>query len=90
MHEMGEFILLMAQETSARQGVQAEADVRHGSVSEEVINLCHELEAAYLVLGRPRFEQEDAVFTQELLREFVERTEEQTGAKVVFAGEGDE
>jgi nucleotide-binding universal stress UspA family protein len=84
MHQMGEFILLMAQETAARQGVNAEADVRHGSVSEELIGLCHELKAAYLVLGRPMIEQEDTVFTQDLLGAFVEATEEQTGAKVVF------
>lgn len=88
MHEMGEFILLMAQETSAGQGITAEGVVRHGSVGEEVIGLCHELEAEYLVLGKPRVGQEDTVFTHELLRKFVVRTEEQTGATVVFP-EGD-
>ena len=88
MHEMGEFILLMAQETCARQAITAEGVVRHGSVAEEVISLCHELEADYLVLGKPRVEQEDTVFTHDLLREFVARTEEQTGATVVFP-EGD-
>jgi nucleotide-binding universal stress UspA family protein len=86
MHQMGEFILLMAQETAARQGISAEGVVRHGSVGEELIGLCHELEADYLVLGKPKVEREDAVFTQELLREFVARTEEQTGAKVVLPG----
>lgn len=84
MHEMGEFILLMAQETAARQGIHAEGIVRHGSVGEEVIGLCHELEANYLVLGKPKVEREDAVFTQDLLREFVARTEAQTGATVAF------
>ena len=84
MREMGEFILLMAQETSARQGVTAEGVVRHGSVGEELIGLCQELEADYLVLGKPRVEQEDTVFTHDLLHEFVARTEEQTGATVVF------
>jgi hypothetical protein len=81
---MGEFILLMAQEKSARHGISAERVVRHGSVGEELIGLCHELEANYLVLGRPEVEREDTVFTQELLCEFVERTEAQTGATVVF------
>jgi hypothetical protein len=84
MHQMGEFILLMAQETAARQGIIAEGVVRHGNVGAELIGLCHELEAGYLVLGKPRVEQEDTVFTHDLLREFVARTEEQTGAKVVF------
>ena len=88
MRQMGEFILLMAQETAARQGISAEGVVRHGSVGEELIGLCQELEADYLVLGKPKVEQEDTVFTQELLRRFVARTEEQTGARVVFP-EGD-
>ena len=88
MHEMGEFILLMAQETAARQDISAEVVVRHGGVGEELIGLCHELKADYLVLGKPNVEQEDSVFTQDLLRQFVARTEEQTGATVVFP-EGD-
>lgn len=85
---MGEFILLMAQETSARQGISAEGVVRQGSVSEELIGLCHELQADYLVLGKPKVEQEDTVFTEDRLRDFVMRTQEQTGASVVFP-EGD-
>lgn len=87
MHQMGEFILLMAQETSARQGISADGVVRHGSVGEELIGLCHELQADYLVLGKPRVEQEDAVFTEDRLRDFVARIEEQTGARVVFPQE---
>ena len=84
MHQMGEFILLMAQETAARQDISAEGVVRHGNVAEELIGLCHELEADYLVVGKPKVDREDTVFTQELLREFVVHTEEQTGATVVF------
>lgn len=88
MHQMGEFILLMAQDSAARKDIRAEGVVRHGNVAEEVIRLCHELEAEYLVVGRPKVEQENTVFTQELLHEFARRTEEQTGATVVFP-EGD-
>ena len=84
MHEMGKFILLLAQEWASRQGISAEGVVRHGNVGEELIGLCHELEADYLVLGRPEVEQEDTVFTHDLLGEFVARTEELTGARVVF------
>jgi nucleotide-binding universal stress UspA family protein len=87
MHQMGEFILLMAKETSARQGISAEGVVRHGTVGEELIRLCHELGADYLVLGMPKVEQADTVFTQDLLDEFVARTEEQTGARVVLPEE---
>ena len=84
MSQMGEFILLTAQDAAERQGVTAEGVVRHGNVGEEIINLCHDIAADYVVMGMPRFQQEDTVFTQEMLQRFVQRTEEQTGAKIVF------
>lgn len=89
MHQMGEFILLTAQNRATRQGVTAQTVVRHGNVRDEIIGLCHELEAGYLVLGWPRFRREDSVFTQDLLTQFIERTEQQTGAKVVLPERGD-
>jgi nucleotide-binding universal stress UspA family protein len=88
MSQMGEFILLMAQDAAARQGVEARGVIRHGDVGEEIIGLCHELQADYLVLGKPKVEQGDTFFTEELLHQFVAHTEEQCGAKVVFP-EGD-
>jgi nucleotide-binding universal stress UspA family protein len=87
MGQMGEFILLMAQDAATRQGVEARGVIRHGDVGEEIIGLCHELHADYLVLGRPRVEQEDAAFTEERLHQFVAQTEEQCGATVVFPEE---
>jgi nucleotide-binding universal stress UspA family protein len=84
MHQMGEFILLSAQDSAAAQGITAQGVVRHGNVGEEIINLCHELNADYLVLGRPQVQREDTVFTQELLKRFIQRTEEQTGARVIL------
>ena len=84
---MGEFILLMAQEAAARQRISAEGVVRHGNVGEELAALCHEIKADFLVLGRPKVEHEDAVFTHEKLEQFIERIEEQTGAMVVLPDE---
>jgi nucleotide-binding universal stress UspA family protein len=88
MHQMGEFILLAAQDTAAAGGITAQGVVRHGDVGEEIIDLCREMGADYLVLGRPKVQHEDSVFSQEELRRFVEQTEEQTGAKVILP-EGD-
>jgi nucleotide-binding universal stress UspA family protein len=88
MHQMGEFILLAAQSSAKSQGVAAEGLVRHGKVGEEIIGLCLELAAEYLILGRPRGQQEDNVFTQALLTQFIERTEQQTGAKVILSQGG--
>jgi nucleotide-binding universal stress UspA family protein len=86
MHQMGEFILLTAQTAAAGQGVTAEGIVRHGNVGEEIISLCHDLGADYLVLGQPQIERERSVFTEDLLKQFIERTEVQTGAKVILPG----
>ena len=87
MRQMGEFILLMAQQMADRQGISAEAVIRHGNVGAELVTFCHEIEAAYLVLGRPKVERGDAVFTQERLDQFVEYIKEQTGAMVIFPEE---
>lgn len=89
MHQMGEFILLTAESSAAAQGVTAQGVVRHGNVEKEIIGLCHELAADYLVLGRPRVQHEESVFTQDLLQQFIEQTEEQTGAKVVLSDRDD-
>ena len=87
MDQMGDFILLMAKDEAARQGVEAQGVIRHGNVLDEIVALCRELQAGYLVLGHPKIGREDTVFTHEQLQRFVARIEEQTGAKVVLAGE---
>jgi nucleotide-binding universal stress UspA family protein len=84
MHQMGEFILLAAQDTAAAGGITAQGVVRHGDVGGEIIDLCREMGADYLVLGRPKVQHADSVFSHEELRRFVEQTEEQTGAKVIL------
>jgi len=86
MQQMGEFILLTAQTTAAAQGVNAEGVVRHGDVVGEITGLCHEIDADYLILGRPqgREDDEESVFTQDMFKQFVAQIEEQTGARVVL------
>jgi nucleotide-binding universal stress UspA family protein len=85
MRQMGEFILLSAQAQAAAQGVTAQGVVRSGNVGEEITQLCHEIAADYLVLGKPRTHREESLFTDRLLAEFVEQTEAQTGARVILA-----
>jgi nucleotide-binding universal stress UspA family protein len=87
MHQMGEFILSVAQDSAAAQGITAQGVVRHGKIREEIINLCHDLAAEYLVLGQPRVQREEHIFTHDQLTEFIERTETETGAKVVLSKE---
>jgi nucleotide-binding universal stress UspA family protein len=88
MHQMGEFILLSAQTQAIDKGIPAERVVRQGNVREEIIELCRSLEADYVVLGRPRGEDETAdVFTHDRLNQFARHIEQESGAKVVFARE---
>jgi nucleotide-binding universal stress UspA family protein len=84
MQQMGEFILLTAQASAQAQGIEAQGDIRHGVVTHEINNLCHEIQADYLVIGRPKFHLEDSLFTEKLLAEFIERVEAQTGARVIL------
>lgn len=85
MEEMGEFILLAARSQAAEKDVVAEGLVRHGQVGEEIIKLCNELSARYLVLGRPQLaEDEGNVFSHTRLKSFAELVAEQTGATVVM------
>ncbi len=86
MREMGEFILLTAQDTAAQQGVQAQGDVRHGAVGEQIIALCREVGAEYVVLGAPQRRDESDVFGEDRLHRFARSITEQTGARVVIAG----
>ena len=87
MAQMGEFILLLAQTKAEAQGVTAQGAIRHGQVTEEIAAQCHVISADYLVIGQPRFEQEDNVFTAARHAAFIEHIEAQTGATVVLPQE---
>ena len=84
MQKMGEFILLTAQAAAQAKGVEAQCIVRHGDVTEEISGLCHDIQADYLVVGRPQFHLEDSLFTESRLADFIKGIEEQTGAAVVL------
>ncbi len=88
MRQMGEFILLAAQSKALVEGVTAERVIRQGNVGEEIVNLCRELAADYLVMGWPQIEQEESLFTRERLQAFIRDTEERTGARVVLSEGG--
>ena len=85
MQQMGEFILLSAQASAEENGIESDGIIRNGKVRDELISLCHELKTDYLVLGQPKIEREDSLFSQEMLKQFVERTERETGARVILA-----
>jgi nucleotide-binding universal stress UspA family protein len=85
LDQMGEFILLMAQEQAKGKNVSAEGVIRHGQVREEIIGLVKEVQANYVVLGVPQGEEENDVFVKGKIGEYGKRIETETSAKVIFA-----
>jgi K+-sensing histidine kinase KdpD len=85
MRAMGEFICLKAQIEAKREGVQADIAVREGNVTKEIITLCHEVEADYVILGRPHGEHATNIFDLERLKKFGQTLETQTGAEVIYS-----
>jgi len=90
MQELGEFILLTAQAQAEREGATAAGVIRAGDVvGDEIIGLCHELTADYVILGRPKAATERNVFTHEEIDQFGYHIQQETGAKVIYpTGDG--
>ena len=86
--QMGEFILLAAQEKAQAHGVNTEAIIRQGDVGDEIVSLADELNADYIVLGTPVGDDEKNVFLMERLEEFSAKLERESGAKVILSETG--
>ena len=85
MREMGEFILITAQSKAQSEGVPAEGIVRQGNIREEIISLCLETDARYVVLGKPKIQsEEENVFTKEHLDEFAQNLKMESGVEIVL------
>ncbi|MGD2158733.1 MAG: universal stress protein [Anaerolineales bacterium] len=85
MEAMGEFILLNAQTRAEAQGIATEAAIRHGQVGDEIIKLCKEINANYVILGRPKEQDKENVFTHDRLSTFTQHIESESGAKIILA-----
>jgi len=85
LHEMGEFILSTAQAQAESQGVPTEGFIRNGQVVDEIIQLCQEVEADYVILGQPKGQKDENLFTQERLSVVGQHIEEESRAKVILA-----
>lgn len=87
IEEMGEFILLSAQEQAHNEGVEAESIIRDGKVVDEIITCCEEIKPNFVILGRPQEDSEDNLLTLERLYAFAERIEEACHAQVIYTPE---
>jgi nucleotide-binding universal stress UspA family protein len=88
MHEMGEFILLLASSRAEQQNVPVKTFVRQGEFKDQLIQLCQELNADYVVMGRPKSRKDTALFTSQQLNDFVNLLEAETGASVILVEMG--
>jgi len=77
--KMGEFLLLMAKERAAEQGVEAETICREGEFREKLKDAAREEEASLVVLGRPA--DEESVFQLAGLEAFAAEIESETGVE---------
>jgi nucleotide-binding universal stress UspA family protein len=89
LHDMGEFILLSAQEQAAEAGVQTEGVIREGRVVEEVISYCAEQNPLYVILGQPDEEREDNLLSLERLQVFTDRIKAVCQAQVILSSNSD-
>jgi nucleotide-binding universal stress UspA family protein len=88
MHEMGEFILLLASAKAEAQNLTVKTFVRRGEVREQMIKLCQELNADFVVMGQPHRRKDTDLFTSQKLKDFVHLIEAETGASVILVEMG--
>jgi nucleotide-binding universal stress UspA family protein len=80
--KMGEFLLLMAQERAAAQGISAQTIVREGKLRAEMVRVARELKVDLIVLGHPVDRHEQAIFDETALQAFATSLQAITGAEV--------
>jgi nucleotide-binding universal stress UspA family protein len=80
--KLGKFLLLMAQERAAAQGISAQTVVREGRLRAELVGAARELEVDLIVLGRPVDRHQEAVFDDTALQAFAVSLQTITGAEV--------
>jgi nucleotide-binding universal stress UspA family protein len=89
MHEMGKAVLGAAHARATAQGATARGVMRHGSVGDEIVSLCRDLGADYVVLGGPNGQQAGSIFTEGLLRRLSEQVKREAGSQVFLIKHGD-
>lgn len=83
--EMGEFILLSAQEQAAQGGAESEGVIREGRVVDEIIDFCQEQDPSHVVLGRPEEGGESNLLTNERMQAFADRIKAVCQANVIYS-----
>jgi len=80
MDRMGKFLLGIAQERAAEQGVDAKVDLRHGRLRDQIKAAVRQARATAVVLGRPTGTR--SFFALKSLQQFATELEAETRAEV--------
>lgn len=86
LDELGEFLLAMAQERAAKNGIAAGAVVRHGTFQEVLLEVIEEYDVTTVLLGMPS--QKTAITTQEYIDNLATRLRTATGVEVLILDQG--
>jgi len=81
MEKLGEFLLEMARERAAEQGVSAKAILRHGVLPEELVAVASKHQVDSIMLGRPA---EGGVYSLEELESYADQIEAKIGSTVLI------
>jgi nucleotide-binding universal stress UspA family protein len=87
LDELGEFLLVMAQERAQRSGVKSERVVRQGRFQLALAEVIEEYEVTTLVLGRPA--QDTANTTVEFISQAAQSLAADFGIEVFVVDEGE-
>lgn len=79
MNKMGGFLLLMAKERAAKQGVVAETTCHKGEFRKGLEDTAREQQVSLIVLGRPA--DTESVFQLTSLQAFAAEVERETGVE---------
>ncbi len=81
MAKLGEFLLGLARERAAEQGVRADVILRHGLLRDELTAVAREYEISDIVLGRPA---EGGLYSLEELESTAAEIKARTGSEVLI------
>lgn len=87
LDEMGEFMLMMAQERAENQGIHADTVVRRGSFSGALADVIEERNVTTLVLGSPV--EGTASTTTSYLESLIQELTEKTGVEIILLHQGE-
>jgi nucleotide-binding universal stress UspA family protein len=84
MHQMGQAVLSAVENKTSALGIASETMVCQGNVGVEILSLCRDLDADYVILGCPKDPRAN-IFTGDSLKRLSQQIEMEVGAQVVLS-----